>query len=120
MARSSTFKTVPDAPITSFELKLPTGNYSILGANGDVSLDYEGRRRKDDGDVNGGGKICESEGLAMARVGVIGRLRARQAEIERAIFTKVRQVPGPVGGRDAEYLEGLCAAVKERSKSKGL
>jgi hypothetical protein len=33
MARSSTFKTVPDAPITSFELKLPTGNYSILGAN---------------------------------------------------------------------------------------
>jgi hypothetical protein len=30
---SSTFKTVPDAPITSFELKLPTGKYSILGAN---------------------------------------------------------------------------------------
>jgi hypothetical protein len=30
---SSTFSTVPDAPITSFELKLPTGRYSILGAN---------------------------------------------------------------------------------------
>jgi hypothetical protein len=30
---SSTFKTVPDAPISSFELKLPTGKFSVLGAN---------------------------------------------------------------------------------------
>jgi hypothetical protein len=30
---SSTFKTVPDAPVGSFELTLPTGPYSALGAN---------------------------------------------------------------------------------------
>jgi hypothetical protein len=30
---SSTFKAVPDAPVSSFELKLPTGKFSILGAN---------------------------------------------------------------------------------------
>jgi uncharacterized repeat protein (TIGR01451 family) len=30
---SSDFKTVPDAPISSFELKLPTGKFSVLGAN---------------------------------------------------------------------------------------
>jgi hypothetical protein len=30
---SSTFKTVPDAPVGSFELTLPTGNYSALAAN---------------------------------------------------------------------------------------
>jgi hypothetical protein len=37
---SSTFKTVPDAPVSSFELKLPTGQYSILGANVPQSKKY--------------------------------------------------------------------------------
>jgi hypothetical protein len=33
---SSTFKTVPDVPVGSFELTLPTGPYSALGANKDL------------------------------------------------------------------------------------
>ncbi len=33
---SSTFKTVPDAPVGSFELTLPEGKYSALAANGDL------------------------------------------------------------------------------------
>jgi hypothetical protein len=37
---SSTFKTVPDAPVSSFELKLPTGPFSILGANVPQSKRY--------------------------------------------------------------------------------
>jgi hypothetical protein len=37
---SSTFKSVPDAPVSSFELKLPTGKYSILGANVPQSAKY--------------------------------------------------------------------------------
>jgi hypothetical protein len=37
---SSTFKTVPDAPISSFELKLPTGKFSVLGANVPAKANY--------------------------------------------------------------------------------
>jgi hypothetical protein len=37
---SSTFKSVPDAPISSFELKLPTGKYSVLGTNLPQSAHY--------------------------------------------------------------------------------
>jgi hypothetical protein len=33
---SSTFKQVPDVPVTSFELKLPEGPYSALAANGNL------------------------------------------------------------------------------------
>jgi hypothetical protein len=33
---SSTFATVPDVPVGSFELKLPQGRYSALAANGDL------------------------------------------------------------------------------------
>jgi hypothetical protein len=33
---SSTFKTVPDAPVGSFELTLPRGKFSALTANGNL------------------------------------------------------------------------------------
>ncbi len=37
---SSTLKAAPDVPLSSFELKLPTGKYSILGANLPPSANY--------------------------------------------------------------------------------
>jgi hypothetical protein len=33
---SSTFRQVPDVPVSTFELKLPTGTYSALAANGNL------------------------------------------------------------------------------------
>jgi uncharacterized repeat protein (TIGR01451 family) len=38
---SSDFKTVPDAPISSFELKLPTGKFSVLGSNLSPGAKYD-------------------------------------------------------------------------------
>jgi hypothetical protein len=37
---SSTFSTTPDAPISSFELKLPAGKYSLLGTNVPANAHY--------------------------------------------------------------------------------
>jgi hypothetical protein len=38
---SNTFKTIPDAPISSFELKLPEGPYSVLAAAGAGNSRYD-------------------------------------------------------------------------------
>jgi hypothetical protein len=38
---TSTFDSVPDAPISSFELKLPTGKYSVLTANLPEAAKYD-------------------------------------------------------------------------------
>jgi uncharacterized repeat protein (TIGR01451 family) len=71
---SSTFKTVPDQPVTSFELTLPQGPYSALAANGNlcgltktvtvkkkVTVRVKGRRRT----VTRKVKKTEPETLAM-------------------------------------------------------
>jgi AcrR family transcriptional regulator len=53
------------------------------------------------------------EAVQDARAGVVGRLRARQVEIEEVIFAHVRDADkfGPAGGDDAEYVAGLRASV---------
>jgi hypothetical protein len=49
---------------------------------------------------------------ADARAEVLRRLRARRAELVRAIFTRVRGgALGPAGAQDAEYAAGLRTAV---------
>lgn len=49
--------------------------------------------------------------LEEVRAGLVKRLRARQPEIEEAIFARVRAMYGSVGSEDAEYQAGLRAAV---------
>jgi hypothetical protein len=47
------------------------------------------------------------------RVGLVARLRSRSAEIEDAIFNRVRTLASPAESEDAEYRAGLRATVAE-------
>ncbi len=49
--------------------------------------------------------------LEQARTSLIGRLRAREREIEDAIFARVSGMFTPVSGEDADYETGLRATV---------
>jgi hypothetical protein len=49
--------------------------------------------------------------LERIRIELATRLRARSAEIEEAILNRVRALSGGVANEDAEYLEGLRAAI---------
>jgi hypothetical protein len=62
--------------------------------------------------VNGGENTCGvGEDRADARARVVDRLRARQEEIERAVFARVREAVPDFGTAVDEYLQGLRVAV---------
>lgn len=57
---------------------------------------------------NSNGRVRSPEDV---RANLVKRLRARQSEIEAAIFVHVREMYGSIGSEDAEYQAGLSAAV---------
>jgi hypothetical protein len=60
-----------------------------------------------------GGRAAGVRSLEQVRAAVVERLRARQAELEGAIFERVRaDVPDPVGDGDAELAAGLRAVIR--------
>jgi hypothetical protein len=79
---SSTFKTVPDAPVGSFELTLPTGKYSALAANLPVKAkgSFCGRALTMPTEFVGqnGAKINES-----TKIGVTGCPKAHKAKAKK-------------------------------------
>jgi hypothetical protein len=53
----------------------------------------------------------QADSLKTIRLELVARLRARSAEIEDAIFARVRALSEPAGKEDPEYVAGLRAAV---------
>jgi PucR C-terminal helix-turn-helix domain len=55
-----------------------------------------------------------SNGISLndVRASLVVRLRARRPELEAAIVARVRAVSESPGKEDAEYVAGLCAAIK--------
>jgi hypothetical protein len=72
---SSTFKTVPDQPISSFELNLPQGKYSALAANGNLCTVKGGLKMPTEFLAQNGLKINES-----TKIGVTGCKKTKKAK----------------------------------------
>jgi hypothetical protein len=53
----------------------------------------------------------DAAALEQARAGLIGRLRAREREIEDAIYARVSGMFTPVSGEDADYQAGLRETI---------
>ncbi|HEY5045043.1 MAG TPA: hypothetical protein VII53_04230 [Solirubrobacteraceae bacterium] len=62
---SSTFKTVPDAPVGSFELNLPEGKFSALAANGNLCKSSSKLKMPTEFVAQNGAKINESTKIAV-------------------------------------------------------
>jgi hypothetical protein len=88
---SSTFKTIPDVPVGTFELSLPQGPYSALAANGD---------------------LCKTKGLAMPTefVGQNGAL------IDTS--TKIAVTGCPKAAHKAKKAEHKHKQARRRAKAK--
>jgi GGDEF-like domain/PucR C-terminal helix-turn-helix domain len=50
------------------------------------------------------------------RIDLAARLRARAAEIEQAIFTRIKELSEPIGDGNPAYIAGLRSAVAEASR----
>jgi uncharacterized repeat protein (TIGR01451 family) len=93
---SSTFKTVPDQPIGSFELTLPQGKYSALAANGNLCTVKGGLKMPTEFLAQNGAKINES-----TKVKVNGcpptRKNAKKATKEKSKKVKKKKSAGGRG-----------------------
>jgi hypothetical protein len=72
---SDTLRTVPDAPVSSFELTLPAGSDSALAANGDLCAVKGGLKMPTAFVAQNGDEIHES-----TKIGVTGCPRAKKAK----------------------------------------
>jgi len=103
---SSTFRTVPDVPVGTFELNLPEGPYSALAANGDLcasTLTMPTVFTAQNGAVIHQSTPIEAQGCPYA-------LRVVRRKVTKRTLTL--QVVVPQGGRLSATGKGLSGAAK--------
>jgi hypothetical protein len=108
---SSTFRTIPDQPVTSFELTLPEGTDSALAANGDLctsTLSMPTAFTGQNGDV-----IKESTPIEVT--GCKPAIKIVSHSVKGATVTIVANVPA--AGKLTLSGKGLSTAVKSPAKA---
>jgi len=93
---STTFKTVPDAPVGSFELTLPEGKYSALAANGNLCT--QKLTMPNEFIAQNGAAIHET-----TDIGVTGcaKTLSRSAKLSKALKACKKQAKGKQAGCEA-------------------
>ena len=111
---SSTFKTVPDVPVGSFELTLPEGKYSALAANGNLCKSklvmptaFVGQN---------GMEIHESTGIEVE--GCSGSLSVMSSKVKKRTVTL--SVYAPAAGKITASGKGLSSGSKSYSGREAL
>ena len=104
---SSTFKTVPDQPVTSFELTLPQGPYSALAANGNLCKETTTKTVS-----------------KKVTVKVKGRKKTVTRKVEQAVATTL-EIPNEFVGQNGAVLKQVtdigvtgCPKAKSAKKAK--
>jgi len=109
---SSTFSSVPDAPISGFELNLPTGTYSLLTVNGNVCAQplvmptiIEGQN---------GAKITQSTKIGVTGCGIV--ILSHKIKGHKAKITVVTPAAGKVTV-SGKYLKTAKRKLRKAGKA---
>jgi hypothetical protein len=109
---SSTFNAIPDAPVSGFELNLPTGKYSVFTANGNICAQplvmptvIEGQN---------GAKVTQSTKIAVTGCGVV--ITAHKVKSHRVKVTVVTPAAGRVSA-SGKYLKTVKRTLRKGSKA---
>jgi hypothetical protein len=111
---STTFKTVPDAPFSTFELTLPEGKYSALAANGDLCTSKLAMPTAFVG--QNGAAIHESTWIEAE--GCSGSLSVMSSKVKKRIVTM--SVYAPAAGKITVSGKGLSSGSKSYSGREAL
>jgi hypothetical protein len=111
---STTFKTVPDQPFSTFELTLPEGPYSALGTNYDLCT--QNLKMPNELVGQNGAEIKQSATIAVS--GCSGSISVVSAKVNRRTLTL--SVYAPAAGKLTASGKGLSNGVKTYSGREAL
>ncbi|HZL48879.1 MAG TPA: hypothetical protein VFC30_07680, partial [Solirubrobacteraceae bacterium] len=112
---SSTFKTVPDAPVGSFELTLPEGKFSALAANGNLCTSKLAMPTAFVG--QNGAEIHESTKIAVTGCAKAKAL-TRAQKLTAALKACKRKAKGKRAGCERQVRKRYGPAARKKAKKR--